>query len=92
MPSYVKFMKEFLSKKRKLEEFETMALTQDCSALLTNWLPSKLKDPGNFEIPCAIGPQYAGKALCDLGANINLMPMSVFKRLAIGEARPTTLT
>ncbi|KAJ9541561.1 hypothetical protein OSB04_028067 [Centaurea solstitialis] len=34
----------------------------------------------------------AGKALCDLGASINLMPLSIFKSLGIGEARPTTVT
>ncbi|XP_062114123.1 uncharacterized protein LOC133825156 [Humulus lupulus] len=31
-------------------------------------------------------------ALCDLGAGINLMPMSIFKQLGIGEVRPTTVT
>ncbi|KAK4258623.1 hypothetical protein QN277_005054 [Acacia crassicarpa] len=92
MPSYVKFMKEILSKKRQLEEFETVALTQDCSAMLTNRLPPKLKDPGSFTISCAIRPQYSGKALCDLGASINLMPMSIFKQLAVGETKPTTIT
>ncbi|KAK4271016.1 hypothetical protein QN277_019773 [Acacia crassicarpa] len=92
MPSYVKFMKEILSKKRRLEEFETVALTQECSAMLTNRLPPKLKDPSIFTIPCAIGPNYLGKALCDLGASINLMPRSIFKQLAVGEARPTTIT
>ncbi|KAK4265062.1 hypothetical protein QN277_026164 [Acacia crassicarpa] len=92
MPSYVKFLKEILSKKRRLEEFETEALTQECSAMLTNRLPLKLKDPSSFTIPCAIGPNYSGKTLCDLGASINLMPMSIFKQLAVGEARPTTVT
>ncbi|KAK4279349.1 hypothetical protein QN277_011144 [Acacia crassicarpa] len=92
MPSYVKFMKEILSKKRRLEEFEIVALTQDCSAMLANRLPPKVKDPGSFTIPCAIGPHYSGKALCDLGASINLMPISSFKQLAVGEARPTTVT
>ncbi|XP_024022362.1 uncharacterized protein LOC112091881 [Morus notabilis] len=92
MPSYVKFMKVILSKKRRLGEFETVALTEECSAILKNRLPPKLKDPGSFTIPCSIGDQYIGKALCDLGASINLMPMSIFRKLGIGEARPTTVT
>ncbi|KAK4256326.1 hypothetical protein QN277_009207 [Acacia crassicarpa] len=92
MPSYVKFMMEILSKKRRLEEFEMVALTQECSAMLTNRMPPKLKDPSSFTIPCAISPNYLGKALCDLGASINLMLMSIFKQLAVGEARPTTVT
>ncbi|KAK4263287.1 hypothetical protein QN277_028723 [Acacia crassicarpa] len=92
MPSYMKFMKKILSKKGRLEEFETVALTQECSDMLTNRLPPKLKDPGSFTIPYAIGPNYSGKALCDLGASINLVPMSIFKQLAVGKARPTIVT
>ena len=79
MPSYIKFMKDILSKKRRFGEFETVALTEECSAILKNKLPPKLKDPGSFTIPCFIGSQYFGKALCDLGASINLMPMYIFK-------------
>ncbi|XP_060962132.1 uncharacterized protein LOC115713139 [Cannabis sativa] len=92
MPSYVKFMKEILSKKRKMEEFEMVALTEECSAVLQKKLPPKLKDPGSFNIPCSIGGSIQTKALCDLGASINLMPLSMFKRLKLGEAKPTTVT
>ncbi|KAL5542654.1 hypothetical protein UlMin_010364 [Ulmus minor] len=92
MPNYVKFMKDMLTKKRRFGEFENVALTRECSAVLQNKLPLKLKDPGSFTIPCSIGNQYFGKALCDLGASINLMPMSIFKKLGIGEARPTTVS
>ncbi|KAI3678549.1 hypothetical protein L6452_37845 [Arctium lappa] len=92
MPSYAKFLKDILSKKKKLNEYETVALTEGCSALLTNGIPPKLKDPGSFTIPCSIGGKEVGKALCDLGASINLMPLSVFNNLGIGEARPTTVT
>ncbi|KAL5542129.1 hypothetical protein UlMin_009839 [Ulmus minor] len=92
MPNYVKFMKDMLMKKRKFGEFEIVALTRECSAALQSKLPPKLQDPGSFTIPCSIGGQYCGKALCDLGASINLMPMSIFKTLGIGEARPTTVS
>ncbi|KAL5550171.1 hypothetical protein UlMin_000347 [Ulmus minor] len=92
IPNYVKFMKDMLMKKRKFGEFETVALTRECSAALQSKLPPKLQDPGSFTIPCSIGGQYCGKALCDLGASINLMPMSIFKTLGIGEARPTTVS
>ncbi|XP_017982359.1 PREDICTED: uncharacterized protein LOC108663273 [Theobroma cacao] len=54
MTSYVKFLKDILTKKRKLEDFETMALTEECSAIIQNKLPPKLKDPGSFSIPCTI--------------------------------------
>ncbi|KAM6543139.1 hypothetical protein CsatB_007586 [Cannabis sativa] len=92
MPNYVKFLKDILTKKRRLGEFETVALTEGCSAMLKSKIPPKLKDPGSFTIPCTIGGRDVGRALCDLGASINLMPMSIFKKSGIGEARPTTVT
>ncbi|KAL5781937.1 hypothetical protein ACOSP7_006966 [Xanthoceras sorbifolium] len=92
MPSYVKFLKEILSKKRRLEDHETVALTEECSAIIQNKLPQKLKDPGSFTIPCTIGSSEFVKALCDLGASINLMPFSVFRKLGLGEVKPTSVT
>ncbi|XP_062104029.1 uncharacterized protein LOC133815176 [Humulus lupulus] len=92
MLNYVKFMKDILTRKRRLGEFEIVALTKECSSFLQNKLPPKMKDPGSFTIPCTIGNSYCGMALCDLGASINLMPMSVSRQLGIGEVRPTTVT
>ncbi|KAH9671338.1 hypothetical protein KPL70_017334 [Citrus sinensis] len=92
MPNYVKFLKDILARKRKLGEFETVALTQESSHMLQSKIPTKLKDLGSFTIPCSIGTRYAGRALYDLGASINLMPLSVFKQLGVGDCRPTTVT
>ena len=39
MPSYVKFMKDILSKKRRLSDFETVNLTEECNAILQRKLP-----------------------------------------------------
>ena len=50
-----------------------------------------MKDPGRFIIPCAIGSSFSCNALCDLGANINLMPLSIYKKLGLGEVQPTTV-
>ncbi|XP_057999058.1 uncharacterized protein LOC131177902 [Hevea brasiliensis] len=69
MPSYTKFLKEILSKRRKLEDYETVALTEECSAILQNKLAPKLKDPGSFSIPYLIGNMKIDKALRDLGAS-----------------------
>ena len=55
MPSYVKFMKDILSQKRRLADFETVNLNEECSAILQRKLPQKLKDPGSFTISCTIG-------------------------------------
>jgi hypothetical protein len=85
-------MKDILSNKRKLEEHETVMLTEECSAILQNKLPPKIKDPGSFTIPCTIGDLNFSKALCDLGASINLMPLSIFRKLGLGEAKATTVS
>ncbi|XP_062100114.1 uncharacterized protein LOC133805990 [Humulus lupulus] len=92
MPRYVKFMKEILSNKMKMGDYETVALTEECSVILQRKLPQKLRDPGSFTIPCTIGEFECKHALCDMGASINLMSLSVFRRLGFGEARPTTVT
>ncbi|XP_022881095.1 uncharacterized protein LOC111398428 [Olea europaea var. sylvestris] len=92
MPNYAKFMKKVMSKKRKLEEYETVKLTEECSGIIQKKLPQKRKDPGSFTIPCTIGSSSFEKALCDLGASINLMPLSVFKKLGLGEVKLTTMT
>ena len=92
MSNYVKFSKDILVMKMRLGEFETVALTQECNHMLQNKIPQKLKDPGSFTIPSSIGTKYKGKALCDLGASINLMPLSVFKQLGVREVRLTIVT
>ncbi|KAA3487140.1 gag-asp_proteas domain-containing protein [Gossypium australe] len=68
-----------------------MTLMKECSACLQNKLPQEVKDPRCFTISCNIGESYYGKKLFDLGANINLTPMS-FRKLSIGEVRLTTVT
>ncbi|KAL5580055.1 hypothetical protein UlMin_012497 [Ulmus minor] len=92
MPKYAKFLKEVLSNKRKLEANEKVMLTEECSAILQRKLPSKLKDPGSFTIPCTIGDFNFDKVLCDLGASINLMPLSIFRKLGLGAVKPTTVS
>ncbi|KAL5549738.1 hypothetical protein UlMin_004969 [Ulmus minor] len=92
MPKYANFLKEVLSNKRRLEGNEKVMLTEECSAILQRKLPQKLKDPGSFTIPCTIGDFEFDKVLCDLGASINLMPLSIFRKLGLGEVKPTTVT
>jgi len=90
MPLYAKFLKYIFSKKRKKEHTETIALTKESSAILKK-LPPKLRDPGSFSIPCVIGSETIDKAMCDLGANVSLLPLSLFKRIGIGELKPTEM-
>ena len=65
MPHYAKFMKDILSKKRKLDEEGVMSLSATCSAVNQKNLPMKMQDLGSFTIPCTIGNYEFGKALCD---------------------------
>ena len=74
-----------------MEEYETVNLTEECSVVIQRKLPQKLKDPGSFTITCIIGNEEFNKALCDLGASINLMPYSIFEKLGIGTIKPTTI-
>lgn len=61
-------MKDIFLKKRRLGEYESIALTEECNEILQNKLPLKLKNPGTFTIPCHIGTQFSGHALCDVGS------------------------
>ncbi|KAK8618093.1 hypothetical protein V6N13_115968 [Hibiscus sabdariffa] len=91
MPNYAKFLKDMVTRKKRIEEFETAAATETCLALMHNKVPAKKTDPGSFTIECLIGHNYLTKALCDPGASINLMLKSVFQKLGIREAKPTTV-
>ncbi|XP_075475702.1 uncharacterized protein LOC142509826 [Primulina tabacum] len=66
-------------------------LTENCIALVQNKIPPKIKDPGSFSIPCMIDDDVFHKALCDLGASINLIPLYVFRKLGLGEPKPTRM-
>ncbi|XP_058774677.1 uncharacterized protein LOC131648958 [Vicia villosa] len=91
MPSYAKFLKEILSNKKKIEDNEIVTLTAECSTIIQNKMPPKLKDPISFSIPCNIGKFVIDKALCDLGASISLMSLSICRKLAMGELRPAKM-
>ena len=92
MPNYAKFLKEILSKKKKIAEEGIVNLTSTCNAVIQRSLPAKMKDPGSFTIPCSIGKYEFKKALCDSSASLNLMPLSIVHRLSLGELIPTAIT
>ncbi|XP_068317061.1 uncharacterized protein [Pyrus communis] len=89
VPKYAKFLKELCTNKRRFNDQETVALSEEVSAVLQRKLPPKLKDAGSFTIPCVIGGKEFGRALCDLGASINLMPYSVYESLNLGDLKET---
>ncbi|XP_070015140.1 uncharacterized protein [Nicotiana sylvestris] len=89
MSGYDKFMKDLVTKKRSMN-CEMIKMTHQVSAIVHSMYP-KLEDADAFTISCTIGSVDFAKALCDLGASINLMPYSVFKTLGIVQPRPTSM-
>ena len=69
-----------------------MELEAGCSAIIQKSLPQKSKDPRSFTIPVTIGTLPVDKTLLDLGASINLMPLSMLRRIGDLEVKLTRMT
>ncbi|KHN35650.1 hypothetical protein glysoja_031002, partial [Glycine soja] len=89
MSLYSKFMKDILT---KYIDNENIVVGGNCSAIIQRKLPKKFKDPGSVTIPCTIGKETVNKALIDLGASINLMPLLMCKRIGNLKIDPTKMT
>ncbi|GAV62969.1 hypothetical protein CFOL_v3_06491, partial [Cephalotus follicularis] len=94
VPAYAKFLKDLCTTKRKLKTHipKTVHLTEQVSAVLSNKLPPKLKDPGSPLISCKIGNLQLERALLNLGASVNILPSSVYDHFGFGELKPTEVT
>ncbi|GJX96691.1 reverse transcriptase domain-containing protein, partial [Tanacetum coccineum] len=92
MPRFAPTIKSLLMNKEKLLELAKIPLNKNCSAMLLKKLPEKLGDPGKFLIPCNIPGMDVCHALADLAASINLMPISIWKKLSLPELTPTRMT
>nr|GEY10259.1 reverse transcriptase domain-containing protein [Tanacetum cinerariifolium] len=84
--------KSLLSNKENLFELVNTTLTENCLMVLLKKLPEKLRDLGKFLIPCDFQGLESCMALDDLGASINLMPFSVWKKLSLLDLTPTRMT
>ncbi|GKA32231.1 reverse transcriptase domain-containing protein [Tanacetum coccineum] len=92
MPKFASTFKSLLSNMEKLFELANTPLNENCSAVLLKKLPEKLGDPGKFLIPCDFPELDECLALADLGASINIMPLSVWKQLSLPELTSTRMT
>ncbi|GJW41880.1 reverse transcriptase domain-containing protein [Tanacetum coccineum] len=92
MPKYAKMLKDLLNNKDKLLELANTPLNEHCLAVLLKTLPKKHGDPGKFLIPCDFSELEGCLALADIGANINLVTLSVWKKLMLPELIPTRMT
>ncbi|GKA91166.1 reverse transcriptase domain-containing protein [Tanacetum coccineum] len=92
MPKFAKMVKDLVTNKEKLLEIANTPVNENCSAVILKKLPKKLGDTGRFLIPCEFYGLESCMALADLGASINLMPLSVWKTLSLPELSTTRMT
>nr|GEV97051.1 reverse transcriptase domain-containing protein [Tanacetum cinerariifolium] len=91
MPKFAPMFKKLLNNKDKLIELTKTPLNENCSAVVLKKLPEKLGDPGRFLIPCDFLEFNNCLALANLGASINLMPMSIWKKLRLPTLNDTKM-
>nr|GEU45962.1 reverse transcriptase domain-containing protein [Tanacetum cinerariifolium] len=92
MPKFASMFKSLLSSKEKLFELASTSFNENCSAVPLKNLSKKLGDPDKFLIPCDFPELEECLALADLGASINLMPLSVWKKLLLSKLTSTHMT
>nr|GEZ21570.1 reverse transcriptase domain-containing protein [Tanacetum cinerariifolium] len=92
MPKFAFTLKALIGNKEKLSEMAKTPMNEHCSAVILNKLPRKIRDPGKFLIPCKFSGMDECLALADLGASINLMPLSVWEGLSLPELTSTCMT
>nr|GEY85865.1 reverse transcriptase domain-containing protein [Tanacetum cinerariifolium] len=91
MPKFAPMFKKLLNNKNKLIELTKTSLNKNCSVVVLKKLPRKLGDPGRFQIPCDFLEFDNCLALTDLGASINLMPLSIWKKLKLPKLNDTKM-
>ncbi|KAI4991688.1 hypothetical protein ZWY2020_040074, partial [Hordeum vulgare] len=90
MSPYAKYMKGIVTNKRKIPDLEI-------STMLANYTfkggtPKKDGDPGVPTIPCSIKGNYVRTALCDLGAGVSVMSLSLYRRLELDKLTRTEIS
>ncbi|GJX87925.1 DNA-directed DNA polymerase [Tanacetum coccineum] len=93
MPKGAKVLKYLLSHKEKLKKTSSsVKINEESSSVIQRSSPQKEGDPGSFTLPCHIRSLTVKNALSDLGASINLMQHSLFRRLGISKLKPTRMS
>nr|GEU35690.1 reverse transcriptase domain-containing protein [Tanacetum cinerariifolium] len=92
MPNFASTQKALIGNKEKLSETARTPMNEHCSTVILNKLPRKLEHPEKFRIPCEFPGMDECLALADLGASINLMPLSVWEGLSLSKLTPTCMT
>ncbi|GJR43564.1 reverse transcriptase domain-containing protein [Tanacetum coccineum] len=91
MPKFAPMFRKLLNNKDKILELTKTPVNENCSAVILKTFPEKLGDPGRFLIPCDFPELDECLALADLGASINLMPLSIFEKLNLQRLTKTRM-
>ncbi|XP_050876294.1 uncharacterized protein LOC127079996 [Lathyrus oleraceus] len=92
MSTYAKFMKEILTKKRRIMDEEIIQVDVSCSVVIQKALPQKEIDPGRVMLPITIGNINVGNALIDFGSKVNFILLSLVKRIGDVDMKHTKMT
>nr|XP_016498186.1 PREDICTED: uncharacterized protein LOC107816951 [Nicotiana tabacum] len=87
---FVKYLKDLITKKKTTKN-DVVNVTHRVSSIIATTTVQEKEDPGAFAIPCTIGVRDFARALCDNGASINLMPLTIYKQAGLGMLRPTSM-
>ncbi|GJR50705.1 reverse transcriptase domain-containing protein [Tanacetum coccineum] len=91
VPKFASMFKSLLNNKEKLFDLAKTPVNENCLAVILKKVHEKLGNPGKFLIPCDFSELVECLALADLGASINLMPLSIWKKLSLPELTPTQM-
>nr|GEV12156.1 reverse transcriptase domain-containing protein [Tanacetum cinerariifolium] len=91
MPKFALMFKSLLNNNEKFFDLATTLVNENCSTVILKKFPEKLEDPDKFLIPCDFLELAECLALTNLGAGINLMPLSIWKKLSLPELTPTRM-
>ncbi|KAL4350319.1 hypothetical protein AHAS_Ahas10G0130100 [Arachis hypogaea] len=89
IPKYAKFLKDLCTHKDRIRELETLSLGSSISSLMEP-IPKKCGDPGPCLVSCCIGGRTFHDCMCDLGACVSIMPLSIFVQLNLAPLKKST--
>ena len=92
VPAYAEFVKNLCMHKKKFLGEEKIVLKEEASAIIQRRESRGIHDPTSFVIGCTIGDKSFDGALMDMCTCINIMPLATFRKLAIGNLQPTSIS
>ncbi|XP_068481082.1 uncharacterized protein [Phaseolus vulgaris] len=64
-------------------EERNIELEDRYNVIIRKGLPKKFKDPGSFNLPVSVGALFVDNALLDLGASVNIIPLTMLKKIYV---------